>query len=148
MFFGRKVDPMDSDPRDATDEPDVDVQTPSKPRARDWLWRPFYAKAWWAGMSVYWAGAAASLKVPALAEFYTSGLAGFLNIAFYPLLAFMVLGLGYLRAWLVWSDWEWGEPTHDQLFPKRSVGGFRDPMADRLDPRSGILHWKHFHKRK
>jgi hypothetical protein len=142
MLFDRKVDPMDSEPRDTTDEPDPVFQMLPKPRARDWLWRPVYAKAWWVGVSVYWGGAAVSLKVPALADFYASALAGFLNIAFYPVVALMLLGLGYFRAWFAWNDWVWVEPTHDQLFPKRSVGGFRDPMADPLDPRSPS-HWRY-----
>jgi len=142
MFLGRKVDPMDSEPRDSLHESDTHVPPLPKPRARDWLWRPFYAKAWWAGIAAYWGGAAASLKLPALADFYTSTLAGFFNIAFYPLVALIILGLGYVRTWFAWSDWEWVEPTQDQLFPKRSVGGFRDPMADPLDPRSPS-HWRY-----
>lgn len=70
------------------------------PVARDWLWKPWYAKLWWAAIPVYWAGAAASLKVPALTEFYTSALGGFLNILFFPPTALLVLGSGFARAWL------------------------------------------------
>jgi hypothetical protein len=69
-------------------------------------------------------------------------LAGFLNIAFFPPLALIVLGLGFARAWSDASDWEFVEPTHEEMFPKRSVGGMRDPCADPLDPRSGALHWR------
>ncbi|MFZ5700686.1 MAG: hypothetical protein ACOY4P_04965 [Pseudomonadota bacterium] len=113
-----------------------------RPHASDWLWRPWYAKLWWAAIVVYWLGMAASLKVALLDQFYTSALAGFLNIAFFPALALMVLGIGFARKWFAWSDWEFVEPTHEQMFPKRSVGGMRDPCADPLDPRSGALHWR------
>lgn len=127
-------------------EPDENVDAApaaaDPPHASDWLWRPWYAKLWWVAIAVYWLGMAASLKVPLLVEFYTSASAGFLNVFFFPPLALMVLGLGFARAWFAWSDWEFVEPTHEQMFPKRSVGGMRDPYADPLDPRSGALHWR------
>jgi hypothetical protein len=119
-----------------------------RPHASDWLWRPWYAKLWWAAIVIYWLGMAASVKVVLLEEFYTGALAGFLNIAFFPPLALMVLGLGYAREWFAWSDWEFVEPTHEQMFPKRSVGGMRDPYSDPLDPRSGALHRRHFRSRR
>lgn len=121
---------------------DVDASRSERPRASDWLWRPWYAKLWWAGIAGYWSGKGGSFYVPALDDFYTSALGGFLNIAFFPPLALMVLGMGYARVWFEWSDWEFVEPTHEQMFPKRSVGGMRDPCADPLDPRSGALHWR------
>lgn len=124
-------------------ENDEAVQEQPRPRASAWLWRPWYAKLWWAVIVVYWAGKVGSFYSPALDEFYTSALAGFLNIAFFPPLALMLLGLGYARAWFEWSDWEFVEPTHEQMFPKRSVGGMRDPYADPLDPRSGPRHWRY-----
>jgi hypothetical protein len=127
--------------RDQSENPE-EAQAPPKPRASAWLWQPFYAKAWWGATALYWGGAAISLKVDGLADFYTSAAAGFLNILFYPLVTLMILGFGYFRALFAWSDWEWVEPSHDQLFPKRSVGGFRDPMADPLDPRSPS-HWRY-----
>lgn len=113
-----------------------------RPKAANWLWCPWYAKLWWAGIVAYWAGKGGAMYSPTLDTFYTSVLAGFLNILFFPPLALMVLGLGFARAWFVWSDWEFVEPTHEQMFPKRSVGGMRDPYADPLDPRSGALHWR------
>lgn len=76
------------------------ADTVREPVARDWLWKPWYAKLWWAAIPVYWAGAAASLKLPALAEFYTSALAGYLNMLFFPLTTLLVLGFGFIRAWL------------------------------------------------
>jgi len=113
-----------------------------RPKAADWLWHPWYAKLWWAAIAIYWTGMVGSIYSPALDQFYTSALSGFLNVAFFPPLALMVLGLGFTREWFEASDWEFVEPTHEQMFPKRSVGGMRDPYADPLDPRSGALHWR------
>jgi hypothetical protein len=118
-----------------------------RPRPSDWLWRLWYAKLWWTAIAAYWAGKIASLFSPALEQFYTSALAGFLSLAFFPPLALIVLGLGFARAWFARSNWEFVEPTHDEMFPRRSVGGMRDPASDPLDPRSG-LHWQHFHRHR
>jgi hypothetical protein len=133
------------EPNDAALE--AEAREHQRPRASDWLWRPWYAKFWWTAIVVYWAGKVGSIYSPLLDEIYTSAFAGFLNVAFFPPLALMLLGLGFARAWFAWSDWEFVEPTHEQMFPKRSVGGMRDPASDPLDPRSG-LHWQHFHRRR
>ena len=69
-------------------------------RASDWLWRPWYAKLWWVTIPIWWTGMAASTRVLALESFYDTGLAGFLNILFFPMTAFMVLGVGYAQKWL------------------------------------------------
>lgn len=127
---------------------DDTVQVQPRPHASAWLWRPRYAKLWWAAIAAYWAGKVGSFFSPALDEFYISTLAGFLNIAFFPPLALIVLGLGFAREWFEWSDWEFVEPTHEQMFPKRSVGGMRDPYSDPLDPRSGALHRRHFNRHR
>lgn len=131
--------PADDELGRIEDEAEKSVQSP---RISNWLWRPWYAKLWWIGMAAYWSGKVGSFYLTILDEFYTSTFAGFLNIVFFPLLALMVLGLAYARAWFEQSDWEFVEPTHEQMFPPRSVGGMRDPYADPLDPRSGALHWR------
>jgi hypothetical protein len=105
------------------------------------------AKHWWIGIALYWAGKGASFYSPTLDGLYTTALAGFLNVAFFPPLALIVLGMGYARVWFERSDWEFVEPMQERIFPKRSVGGMRDPASDPLDPRSG-LHWQHFHKHR
>lgn len=119
-----------------------------RPKLSKWLWRPWHAKLWWAGISVYWAGKVASFYSPSLNEFYTSALAGFLNVAFFPPLALMVLGLGFAWAWFDVSDWQFVEPTQEQMFPRKSVGGLSDPYSDPIDPRSGMLHWRHFYPKR
>jgi hypothetical protein len=117
-----------------TSELETDPLTPvegrEEPRASDWLWRPWYAKLWWTAIPVYWLGAAASLKVAALAQFYETALAGYLNVLFYPLVALMVLGIGYLREWMGPIDWSVREP----YYRRRTPNAFRDP-TDRLNGR-------------
>src|SRR3546814_1738569 len=82
----------------------VDMHTiePAAPRlkAADWLWRPWYAKMWWAAIPLWWIGMAASTKVAPLEIFYDGALAGFLNVLFFPMTALMVLGVGYAQTWL------------------------------------------------
>ncbi|WP_156681228.1 hypothetical protein [Sphingomonas profundi] len=124
---------------------DLALMSTPRPLTRDWLWRPWYAKLWWTGMIAYWVGKLASFWLPALVTFYTGALAGFLNFAFFPTVILMILGLGFARAWFAWSDWELVPPSHEEMFPKRSVGGWRDPYTDPLDPRSGPMHWRRFH---
>ena len=132
----------------AADMPPTD---PAAPRLRlaDWLWRPWYAKAWWATIPVWWIGMAVSTKVAPLEAFYDSALAGFLNVLFFPMTALMVLGVGYVQHWLaafspqgdgvplsddaranitrVWED-------HDRAMEDLRAG------SDIHDPRSGALY--------
>lgn len=116
---------------------------PDRPLASAWLWRPWYAKLWWVSMLFYWGGRLASLWSEAVAQFYESALAGYLNIFFYPFTALMVLGVGFVRAWMDYRGFEWGAPSQEQLFPQRSIGGYLDPMADPLDPRSPKYWHRH-----
>lgn len=113
-----------------------------RPRASNWLWRPWYAKLWWTCLALYWTGKLGSYWSPALDALYTTAAAGYLNVAFYPMIASMVLGVGFVRVWMDERDWEWHRPTYDQTFLKQSGGGFRDPIADPLDPRSPS-HWRY-----
>ncbi|GAA0309593.1 hypothetical protein GCM10009087_19580 [Sphingomonas oligophenolica] len=107
-----------------------------RPHASAWLWRPWYAKLWWACIAIYWSGKLASYWSPTLDDAYSTALAGYLNIALYPFTAVMALGVRFAPAWMEYHGWEWVEPSRERMFPKRSVGGYLDPMADPLDPRS------------
>ena len=144
FVFGKDppVEP-ENDPSNTTENHATDGT--SKPKASAWLWRPWQAKMWWAGIAVYWAGKWASFYVPSLESFYTSALAGYFNLLFFPMTALLILGIGFAQAWFAASDWEFVEPTHEQMFPELSVGGYSDQASDPLDPRSG-LHWQHFHR--
>ncbi|AMK23078.1 MULTISPECIES: hypothetical protein [Sphingomonadaceae] len=132
------------------DDEAVHHAAPVRPGVRDWLWRPWYAKLWWAAISVWWTGMAASIKVALLTTFYASALAGYLNLLFFPMTAFIVLGFGYARAWLA-AFAEQGsdanrapfysivpDPFGDEFTRRRY--GQPHPSVDIYDPRSGGLY--------
>jgi hypothetical protein len=77
--------------------PEADIQ---QPKAVDWLWHPWYAKLWWAAISLYWIAATASLNIPSIWAFFESAFAGYLNVLFFPFTAVLVLGFGFVRAWI------------------------------------------------
>jgi hypothetical protein len=114
-----------------------------RPRMSAWLWHPWYAKLWWVLAAVYWTGKLGSYWSETLNGFYSTAFAGYLNIGLYPMTILMVLGVRFVHAWMDYKGLEWGPPTDELLFPKRSVGGFRDPMADPLDPRSPRYWHRH-----
>ena len=98
----------------AADMPPTD---PAAPRLRlaDWLWRPWYAKAWWATIPVWWIGMAASTKIAPLEAFYDSAPAGFLNVLFFPMTALLALGVGYAQDWLTaFAPQGEGDPISDE----------------------------------
>ena len=138
IMCGRKGLTM-STASDNPTETDAKAAGAARPLARTWLWRRWYAKVWWLGATAYWLGKSVSFARPILDEFYTSALAGFLNILLFPSTILLILGFGFVRAWSAWSDLELLSPPHEEMFPKRSVGGWRDPYTDPLDPRSGTL---------
>lgn len=113
----------------------------SRPRPSAWLWRPWYAKLWWAAIPVYWAVAAASGSSATLTAFYDSVSAVYLNLVFFPLTALLVLGVGYARAWLDVLPAGDDDPyfdDEDELWPRRAAGD-SDPCVDIHDPMSGTL---------
>lgn len=107
---------------------------------KSWVWRPWYAKLWWLGTVVYWAGMAVSFYVRPMKDFYSTALAGYLNVCFYPPVILMLLGLGFVRAKITGGDWVItpGDPGANRF--NRSVSGSLDPYTDPLDPRSGSLY--------
>jgi hypothetical protein len=107
----------------------LDALRASRKHVSDWLWRPWYAKLWWAAIPAWWAGMAVSTKVTLLTAFYDSALAGFLNVLFSPLTALMVLGVGYVR----------------HLLARPSVAGVRGSLSD--DASSNIADFWEEHDR-
>lgn len=53
-----------------------------------------HAKLWWACIVIYWAGKLAPYWSEPLGDLYSTALAGLLNIAFFPPVAVMILGIG------------------------------------------------------
>jgi hypothetical protein len=82
-----------------TSEADQAKPTIERPRLSNWAWRPWYAKLWWSLIAVYWTGAVGALLFEPLRNFYGSDLAGYLNIAFYPFFALLILSIGWMIAW-------------------------------------------------
>lgn len=122
-----------------TGDPTPDTEQARAPRASKWLWRSWRAKLWWGGAGLYWMGKFASIWIGPMEAVYATAVAGWLNILFYPPTLLLVLGVGFVCAWVESYGWQWGPPTDEQLFQSRSVGGWRDPYSDPLDPRSGAL---------
>ncbi len=58
-----------------------------------WLWKLWYTKLWWTAIPFWWIGLVVSNVNGFLADFYSSALAGFLNILFMPMTALVVLGV-------------------------------------------------------
>lgn len=135
------ADQMSPDSALNADEPLLPDDGQARPRAADHLWRPWYAKLWWAAIPIYWAGmAASSLKIELMLELYTNAFAGLLNVVFFPMTALMVLGIGYARAMIDYlvDRSAPGEPGDHEFDPTRRVGA-PPPGFDPLDPRSGNL---------
>ena len=132
----------------ATDDPveaNFEVAGIEHPRARSWLWRPWYAKLWWACIACYWVGKLALYWYRPLGDFYSTAFAGYANIAFYPFTALLVLGARFIPVWMSCRGWEWRTPSHDELASKRSTGVLRDPYSDPLDPRCPRYWRRHNH---
>ena len=118
-----------------------------QPKAADWLWRPWYAKLWWAAIPLYWGAAIASLKIPAMSPIFESAFAGYLNMLFFPFTTLLVLGFGFVHAWL--DRPLVGDPLSDEEFEELECMNTEDEEWERLgphwsvdiyDPRSGGLY--------
>lgn len=107
------------------------------PRARKWIWTPRYAKFWWSAIPCWWLGMAGSVYFDSLAQFYSSALAGVMNVFFFPPVVFMMLGIGFFREWVssLLNDEEvnWSPAPHPDFIDDSC--GRDNPM----DPRSGPL---------
>jgi hypothetical protein len=65
--------------------------------AGDYLWRPWYAKAWWVGIPLYWLAMGEPTRPAFLNGFADSGYAIFTHVIFLPITAILILGFGYFR---------------------------------------------------
>ncbi|PZU64037.1 hypothetical protein [Sphingobium sp.] len=123
------------------------------PKVSEWLWRPWYAKLWWAAIPVWWLGMAVATRVDFLAALYGGALAGYLNILFFPMTALMVLGVGYARERLdnfvgqgvgmpltAEEEQDLAEMTRQRISAdhERMMNDIR-ARSNPLDPRSGPL---------
>ena len=126
------------------------MAAPDAPKLSAWLWAPWHSKLWWATIPIWWMGMAASTRVEFLESFYRGGIAGYLNILFFPMTALMVLGVGYVRerldGFVGQGD---GVPLSDEEAQAFYDGHSRRELArtmerwraqsNPMDPRSGSL---------
>jgi hypothetical protein len=124
-----------SDP-DPTIQAETSVRVPPPLRIGDYLWRPWYAKAWWIAIPLYWLPAGTTFG-PAMQSFYFSGLGIATNIIFTPITAGLILGFGYLRR--LSAEGEPADPWYDYDVGEYRQPGMPHPFVDELDPRSGPL---------
>ena len=117
--------------------PDEPVELPAPLRASDYLWKPWFAKLWWAAIPLYWAPAGGPTRIARLADFYESGYAVFASIVFLPVTAVLILGFGYFRRRL--NEGEAVDPYMDFGDGNRRLPGLPHPTMDEFNPRSGPL---------
>lgn len=107
------------------------------------IWRRRAAKCLWFLCAVFWGGGAIGLFVPAVGVLYDNAFAGLLCSVLFPPLAFLYLAVGWAR-----QEIDAGRIVFRPGIPPRdrSIGGWADPASDPLDPRSGMIHWRHFNE--
>jgi hypothetical protein len=128
-------------------EPHIESQTEQasadlvvRPLISEWIWHSWYAKLWWALVPIYWFGAALALKISALDAFYSSALAGFVNVFMFPPTVLVILAAGYIRARFEPIDWSNLQPIDsDELGSWRRGPSGLPPEIDPLDPKSGAF---------
>jgi hypothetical protein len=121
---------------DDADIPDGDYP-PLPLRVGDWLWRPWYAKLYWAAAISYWTFVLVSWLWGLAPGYFNSVAGGYTSLVFHPFMILPVLGFGYGRAWAARAECHAPGPE-DPVLRRRSIGGPLDPHADTADPRSGI----------
>lgn len=131
----RKADQMSPDSATNADEPINPTEVAVRLRAADYLWRPWYAKLWWAAILIYWMPAGGPTRIAWLAEFYESGYAVIPNLIFLPITALLALGFGYFRR--LFAEGTPVEPRFDIGYGTRRRPGRPHPTMDEFDPRSG-----------
>lgn len=114
-------------------------------RLGDWLWRPCYAKLWWAAVPLYWLGMLLAVRSNVLASFYHSALTGYLTIFFFPPMVALILSYGFFRAWLAAMPQQSSHGDDPcgldhEFYDHRRRGPSGMPSEiDPLDPSSGAL---------
>lgn len=138
--FAMECVPMTADPVPEEVEPIARDGERKVPPARNYFWRPWYAKAWWAGIPLYWLAMGDPTRPAFLDGFAGSGYVVFTNVIFLPITAILVLGFVYFR-WL----FEYGAPVrrldrHDIGYGRRIMGR-PHPSVDPYHPASPFYRY-------
>ena len=121
------------------------------PRISDWIWRPWYAKLWWFAIPLWWAGVTLSSAHAAFSGVSLSPVAAYLNVLFFPFAPILVLGAGFVPAWLDGWKASWRGNGYDDEEHRRILREWDEQdrrfkkmraLTDPLDPRSGAI-WMH-----
>lgn len=110
------------------------------PRARDYFWRPWYAKAWWAGIPLYWLAIGDPTRPAFLNSFANSGYAFIAGMFFMPVPAILILGFGYFGKLLDNGTLGPYQPHYDIGFGPR-LSGRPHPSVDELHPASPVYRY-------
>jgi len=110
-------------------------------RIRDWAWSPRYAKIWWALAVTFWAAKLASYSVAGLDWLNEPGVAGYLTVAFFPPMMFLVLGFGRVKGGLCNPSLHAAcvDTNGDHQSRRKGPSGLPSEI-DPLDARSGF-YW-------
>lgn len=103
-------------------------------RARDYFWRPWHAKLWWAAIPLYWILVADPTRPPFMDSVVRGGYTSVTNIVFLPLTAILVLGFRFFDGLLHHQD----QPLDTELeIGAHRPAGYPHPTIDEFDPASG-----------
>lgn len=117
-------------------------------RISDWIWRPWYAKLWWFAIPLWWVGVTLAPAHAAFSGVFQSPFAAYLNVLFFPFAPILVLGAGFVPAWLDGWKASWRGNGYDDEEHRRILAEWDEQdrrseelraLTDPLDPRSGAL---------
>jgi len=122
---------------------DPDLEMSARPKASEWLWRPWYAKLWWALTFIYWICLEGSflLSPDHISQTFVTMLMA-LVLAFNPLTVLGVLGYGFARAKIARGDWVY-TPGPSPEFEEWRRRERREAETNPADSRSGVRHLRH-----
>lgn len=125
---------------DQLEQMDQEIPKEPSPRARDWFWRPWYAKLTWALTLLYWIGLELMITIPYdQLNTYLANTMVLLISVFNPVTVIAVLGYGFLKAKVACGEWTMMATAKPLQHPKSLI----DPYTDSFDLRSGLKHLRH-----
>jgi hypothetical protein len=128
------ADEMTQDIASTSPEDGTDTSVRAHPRARDYFWRPWYAKLWWVSIPIYWLILGGFGGFQLIDAQIGSWPIAILNVVFLPITAGLFLGFGFFSRLLhAGNDQPDADDTwryHDPANP----AGFQGPMAYLSDP--------------